>query len=139
MTKQEHERNPLFVGMVYEIETLGPGHDENRIKLGDVLLCVEHTGDCHYTWAHLAEQEGTDEERHFNINRVYPAYAVTGRELLSVRMSAAEIVSALSSLHTWSPMMGHNKPTAVVVMRSEEEVRERRRVPCPTCGHVKEP
>lgn len=122
------KRNPMTVGQVYQVDGLHQTHESNRTVSGDILLCVEHTGDAHYVWARLVENQGNDETRYFNIDKIYSAYVLTGKELLNTEITDRQILNAILSLH----IPGR---TAVTVPRTSEEIKKRKDIPCMLCGN----
>ena len=69
-TKNRHG-NPNLVGMVYEVESMHNSHVDHRIHNGDLLLCLEHTGDCHYAWALLSEAESNSSNQYYGKEKIY--------------------------------------------------------------------
>jgi len=122
--------NPNEVGMVYEItnvKSIHTSHIDSRIRKGDVILCVEHTGDCHYTWALLQETRGNNLVRYFDIDKLYSSYGVNGVRLLEKPFNFEELLQSICAM---------NFPTraAVLVPRSKEEIKKLEDTPCMMCG-----
>ena len=128
--------NPNIIGMIYQVNEEGTdihsSHIENRIRGNDVLLCLEHTGDAHYTWALLEEARGNNFTRYFNIEKIYSSYVVTKdcKKLLKSPLTNEEMLSAVCS-------MSFSSRAGITVPRPPEEIEELERTPCPFCGHVK--
>lgn len=120
--------NPNRVGMVYEVLDTHSSHVEHRIQRGDIVLCLEHTGDCHYTWVLLKESKGNAWKRYFNIEKLYSSYGIQGAELQL--LSEQEMISALVS-------MSFDSRSAVLIDRPKEETKKLLAVPCPLCGEVR--
>ncbi len=130
------QSNPNTVGMIYQVNEEGSNihnsHIEHRIRGNDVLLCLEHTGDAHYTWALLEETSGNNFTRYFNIEKLYSSYVVDKdcKQLLEIPLTEEKMLSAVCS-------MAFSSRAAVTVPRPKEETEELERTPCPFCGHKK--
>lgn len=119
-------RNPNKVGMVYGVERMHFTHRDQRIREGDVVLCLEHTGDCHYTWALLKETAGNNTTRYFDIEKIYSSYGVEGEKLLEIPFSAKQLLRSVLALH-------FSGRSAVLIRRPEEEIEELKKLPCLLC------
>lgn len=129
---KSRQRNPNAVGGVYEVHSMHPTHAENRIQEGDIVVCLEHTGDCHYTWALMVERNGNDWTRYFDVEKIYQAYSLNG-DLLGPDLLEEE---EMKSLVIAQYLPGR---AALLVDRPSDEVRERRARPCPMCGKIGDP
>lgn len=129
MTKESGRwGSPNRVGVIYEATSWHNSHDGYRIKVGDLLLCLEQSGDAFYSWARLVKRAANDHKHYFNIEIVYRAYGVTGKEVLKDPLSEKDMKAALLSTHFQGTY-------AVIIPRSEKETEESLAQSC-HCGWV---
>jgi len=94
------QRNPMAVGMIYVVTELGGGHSDSRTLVGDYVIPLAHTGDCHYTWARLVETSGNDSTRYFDIDIVYSAYIIEGVPLLQEKLTLPQMFNLVLTANT---------------------------------------
>jgi hypothetical protein len=121
------QRNPMQVGMIYQVAELGAGHKAQRIVEGDLILCLEHTGDCHYTWALLAERTRNDWTVYFDVEKIYQAYSLFGYPILEEPFTIERLLGGVLAGKVASR-------SAFLVRMTEEQIKEGLTRPCPTCG-----
>ena len=123
-------RNPNLVGMVYEVNELHNSHTNNRILKDDILLCLEHTGDCYYTWALLSEAHGNNTNRYFSIEKIYSGYSIKGKLLIPFN-------NALTDKYMKEMLINHIKnpnSSYLCIEKTDEEIEKIKNKPCLCCG-----
>ena len=116
---KDKKRNPNLVGMVYEAEDLHPSHADNRIMQGDILLCLEHSGDCHYKWALLKQAEENKEDQYYSIEKIYSAYSIMGKLLI-------DLDTPLSDTYIKEVLIRHitnNNASCMYLRKADDEIK----------------
>lgn len=107
------QRNPNTVGQVYRIPDRDSANclaKEARLRVGDLLLCLEHSGDCHYQWARLdweTRTQATDNslpvraiKNYYNVGCIFGGYALSDEwVILQEPLSTAMMLGALIAMH----------------------------------------
>jgi len=108
------ERDPNTVGQIYRIPE-GASCDRPsksaRLRAGDLVLCLEHTGDCHYEWARLDYETRTQSthcnlpvntiKNYYNAGALFSGYALPEEwEILQEPLSHEAMLGVLIAMRT---------------------------------------
>lgn len=125
------QRNPMQVGMMYRVKGNEHNHHKDaRLRDGDVLLCLEHTGDCHYTWVLFEETNGNAVMRYFHIEKVYQDYVVSADPMIVKPLNDTQMLKCMAAYH-FQPGRA-----AMLINRPVKEKKKRLNTKCPVCNNV---